>query len=302
MTPGKRILIYHGICRKKPTLLNSLFVTAKIFEEHLKFYRRYFNIVSLEDFYTDNYDKTRFTVCLTFDDGFANNHRYVLPLIEKYQVPVTFFITAIRQAGYDILWNDQLALLQRFGPKKLLFNGNTYTKDRHYRYLSASDAPGLRDHLQHNGFPLKASFLHQTAALSLPAKARAGDDYWLQMTEDEIISLADNPFVTIGCHGYYHNDLSRIPLADATDEMIYSRQYLEKITGRAVDAIAFPYGAYTKGLIASAITVGFRQLLAVDFLHAEDKENSLMHERMTINPYISIYQQMTAIVRGSYNS
>ena len=301
-TPGARALIYHGICRGKPTLINSLFITAKTFEEHLKFYRRYFNIVSLDDFYAKNYNDDRFAVCLTFDDGFANNYRYVLPLIEKYKIPVTFFITAIRQAGHDVLWNDQLALLQRFGPPNITFNGDMYVKDKYRRYLSRSNGSSLRDHLQQNGYPLKAGFLQQTAEAAIHAKARAGDDYWLQMTEKEITMLTAHPLVTIGCHGYYHNDLSRIPLTDATDEMIHSRQYLESITGCAIDAIAFPYGAYTKELTAAAVVAGFRQLLAVDFRHPQDKDDPTIRERMTINPYISVYNQMTAIVRGHYHT
>lgn len=297
---GARILIYHGICQRRPTLINSLFVKASTFETHLKFYRRYFNIVSLDDLYAGNYGDHRFTVCLTFDDGFANNHRYVLPLIEKYRIPVAFFVTAIRQAGYDVLWNDHLALLQRFGPRDITFNGVVYAKDRHRRYFSQADGSGLREHLQNSGFALKASFIRQTSEPALHARARAGSDYWLQMTEEEIKMLAAHPLVTIGCHGYYHNDLSRIAPADATDEMVYSRRYLKGLTGCNIDAIAFPYGSYTKEVVAAADAAGFHQLLAVDLQYPEDKDHARMRERMTINPYISVYKQMTAIIRGHY--
>jgi peptidoglycan/xylan/chitin deacetylase (PgdA/CDA1 family) len=300
-TPGSRIVIYHGICQNDPTLINSLFVTAKTFGQHLQFYRRHFDIISLEDHFAGRFSKDRFSICLTFDDGFANNYRHALPLLDRYQAPATFFITAIRQAGYDILWNDQLALLQRFGPSRLTFNGISYGRDRHRRYVPETGGPGLREYLQKEGFPQKANFIQQTAEMILPGKASAGKDYWLQMTEEEISRLGDSPYATIGCHGYYHNDLAQIPLSEAIDEVTHCRQYLQKITGRKTESIAFPYGAYTQELIPAVNAAGFTQLLAVDFLYPGDAAHPLMRERMTINPYISVYNQMTAIVRGQYN-
>ncbi len=56
---GSRIVVYHGICRADPTRFNSLFVTSKTFEEHLQFYRRYFNIVSLDAYYGQEFSKDR---------------------------------------------------------------------------------------------------------------------------------------------------------------------------------------------------------------------------------------------------
>src|SRR6516162_3058590 len=123
---GARILLYHGLCNADPTRFNGIFLTRKTFEAHLEFYKEHFNVVTLDQFYNQQFNNDKFNVCLTFDDGFANNLKYALPLLEKYQMPATFFITAIRDAGYEILWSDFLAIVTQYGPARLLYEDKEY--------------------------------------------------------------------------------------------------------------------------------------------------------------------------------
>src|SRR6476620_5309135 len=156
---GARIIIYHGICKNDHTRFNSIFLTLKTFEAHLQFYKKYFHIISLDDYYQQRFSKERFNICITFDDGFANNFKYVLPLMNKYDVPVTFFITAIRDAGYDILWNDFFAIAQKYGPLKFQLDNKEFYKDRHDLYSSKASGKILKYLLQANGFDKKAAMI-----------------------------------------------------------------------------------------------------------------------------------------------
>lgn len=297
---GSRMLIYHGICQHHPTQFNPIFLTDKTFEAHLQLYKKYCNVISLDDYYRGNFSNNRFNICITFDDGYANNYKYALPLLQKYGMPATFFITAIRDAGYDILWNDFLGIASKFGPKTIEYKSRTYYKGQYDKYISSTTGLRLVDELRDAGFAEKEEMI-RTLHPMVPFKNDAAwTDHWLQMTEEEIKNLSRSSLVTIGAHGFYHNDLSRINLADAIPEMQRNRQYLQNLTGTPVNSFAFPYGSHTRPLVAAAKQLGYNQLLAMDFYFDDDHIDPAMRERFTVNPFISPINQLHATITKRY--
>ncbi len=298
---GSRILIYHGICLTDHTRFNPIFLKLKTFEQHLQFYTKYFNVVSLDDYYQGNFSNDKFNVCITFDDGYANNHKYVLSLLKKYQLPATFFITAVRDAGHDILWNDFLGIIGKYGPKAISYKEELFRKGLFNRYISEKNGKNLADILRSGGFDVKAEMMELLYPLVPFRESKPNDvDYWLQMTTEQIRELSSAPFASIGSHGHYHNDLSLIPTQDAVNEMHHSKQFLENIVDKPVNSFAFPYGSYAPQVVKEAKNIGYYQLLAMDFKFAEDYKNPAMRERFTINPFISPANQMHATITRSY--
>lgn len=297
---GARILIYHGICQQDPLRYNSLFLTQRTFEAHLKFYKKYFNIVSLDEFYQNRFNPERFNICITFDDGFANNYKYVLPLLERYKIPAAFFITGIREAGYDILWNDFLTIAGKHGPSSFIFRNEEFKSNRFGKYYSRVNKKPLARILRSENFDSKVVMMNSLYPLAA-FKENTEKDYWLQMTTAEIRQLSSSHWVTIGSHGYYHNDLEKISIAEAKEEMKRSKDFLENLVGEEIKAFAFPYGSYTPELAEQAKKTGYTQLLVTDHHFGEDKNDFVIKERLTINPYISVFNQMYAIVTGKYD-
>lgn len=293
---GVRVLVYHGVCQDEPLRYNTLFVKLKTFESQLRLYKKYFNLVSLDDLYEHRISDKRFNICLTFDDGFANNYKYVLPLLEKYQAPAVFFITGIRDAGYDILWNDVLCAAYKHGPEKFRFGNEEFSKGKDSRYVSALTGKKLVDTLRMTGFEDKSAMIR----LLSPFRQKADEDYWMQMTVAEIRQLASSKWATIGSHSYYHNDLAKIPVDELKKDLNRSRLFLENITGKKIKALAFPYGSYSKLVLDEAKNAGYSQLLATEFLFEDDPGNNALRERLTINPFISNINQLHANISGNY--
>lgn len=296
---GSRILVYHGVCQDAPTRFNTLFITRTTFEEHLKIYKKHFNAVTLNDFYKQRFSNNKFNICLTFDDGFANNYHYVLPLLEQYQIPATFFVTAISATKYDILWNDFLTITGKLGPAQFIYKNEPYYKNRYNKYVSANGV-ALAEKLRQGEFENKAELLNLMDKLTGFHQDKQYPDYWLQMTGEQIKALSASRYATIGSHGYYHNDLSRIDTASAEKEMVQSKYYLENLTGKEITSIAFPYGAYNTNVLQLAKKTGYEQLLTTGFNTSQDQAEPALKERLTINPFISTANQMYATIRGEY--
>jgi peptidoglycan/xylan/chitin deacetylase (PgdA/CDA1 family) len=297
---GIRILVYHGICLKDPHRFNTLFITLRKFERQLQFYKKYFALVSLSDVFENRLDPDRFTVCLTFDDGFANNYKYVLPLLEKYEVPATFFITSITETGYNFLWNDALSIAGKIGPGKLVFRNDNFIKASNGQYRSVSNKQSLNDLLRQEPFEVKSQLMDLLCSTT-SFTSKINEEYWMQMSKEQIQVLSKSKWATIGSHSYYHNDLVKSSFSDLKQDLEESKRFLENITNKEVKALSFPYGSYNKNVTAQAKGAGFSQLLATEFLFPEDKNDLCIKERLTINPFISSINQIYANITGNYN-
>jgi peptidoglycan/xylan/chitin deacetylase (PgdA/CDA1 family) len=84
------ILCYHSISTKP-----FASITPKAFEQHLRWLKAHSTIVPFHIAHggpdtTGNEP----VVALTFDDGYADNFESAFPLLQQYNVPATFFLTA----------------------------------------------------------------------------------------------------------------------------------------------------------------------------------------------------------------
>lgn len=178
-------------------------------------------------------------VALTFDDGYSDNFKHVLPLLERRRVKATFFPVVVPCRDRSVLPLDDY--YQRIDESELSQEVRTdllvgeakksfYWKEPHDQ----------RRHID-------------TCLGGPPERSRVS--YLDQAELKELTDLGHE----VGSHGMTHSlltaeymseDMSRIELQE-------SKAWLEHATGKPVQAYCFPAGRHNKRLIELAAEVGY---------------------------------------------
>lgn len=296
---GKRMMVYHGVDAVGSLAYNTRFISAQLFEQQVIYFKKNFHIVSLKDYYEGNLPNDKLTICLTFDDGYANNFTRVLPILEKHQVPAAFFITAIRAKGYAYLWTDFYDML-RFSVNSLEYNGETYIKNKLKNFIANESGMPLNQQLRQLSFEEIEDFMRETALKTGLKMTDFPDDYHLQLTAEQIKTMAQSPRVTLGSHTYTHADVTVRPLQEVIEEMRFSKEWLENIAQKEIEAFAFPYGVYTTETVHAAKSVGYRYLLPCELNNEADAQLPELRKRFGNNPFLSLKNQIWCILNEKY--
>lgn len=112
------ILLYH---RFGPTPADGMTVSTPVFISHLDYLKRNgYTVIPLRQLVDGVFGKgappPARSVAIVVDDGHISVYKEMLPLVKKYNIPVTLFIypSAISNASYAMTW-QQLRDLQKTG-------------------------------------------------------------------------------------------------------------------------------------------------------------------------------------------
>ncbi|MEM8864095.1 MAG: polysaccharide deacetylase family protein [Planctomycetota bacterium] len=105
------ILFYHRIADEHP---NAWTMSCRAFERQIDWIADRFDVVSLKEAQRRIAAgaNTRPTVALTFDDGYADNCEFALPLLLRKQLPATYFVSTDHVLGGMPFPHDVAAGLQ----------------------------------------------------------------------------------------------------------------------------------------------------------------------------------------------
>jgi len=239
--PPVVVLLYHRV-----TILSSdpqlLAASPDNFRSHLQFLKNNFTIVRFEE----DWSKVKKpAIAITFDDGYADNARQALPLLEEIGVPATFFVTSGTIGTGQEFWWDELERLV-FGehefPDQFVLMDNNFGKV--WPTATATERQVLFKEIQpfmrNINTPRRENWLMQLRRW-VQADDKTSETH-RAMTVEELQLLARSRWVTIGAHTVTHPALSRLPLEDQRQEIIASKTQLEAWLGQEVLVFSYPYG------------------------------------------------------------
>ena len=105
------VLVYHTISSPREPLLADIDISPERFDRQLRWLARWRRVVPLTETLKPNRREVR--VAISFDDGYRDNLTVALPMLEKYSLPATIFVSAgfIGDEGY--ISRDELGDLSR---------------------------------------------------------------------------------------------------------------------------------------------------------------------------------------------
>lgn len=175
--------------------------------------------------------------CITFDDGYADNHTHALPVLKRHGAMSTFFIaTGYLNGGR--MWNDTLIEAVRNSPHPAVdlsavglgtLATNTYADKREAISILIKQFK-YRDHRERARL---AELIGEQCEAPLP------DD--LMMSDDQVRELHRDG-MGIGAHTVDHPILARCDDQEARQQIIDSREYLEALLNDRVTLFAYPNG------------------------------------------------------------
>lgn len=85
------VLFYHRVADTEP---NDWTISTWRFEQQIDFLRASFDVIGLDEVQRRirHVDSRRPAVAITFDDGYAENCDFALPLLIRHQLPCTYFV------------------------------------------------------------------------------------------------------------------------------------------------------------------------------------------------------------------
>ena len=107
--PSARILYYHRVNDDNDPF--SPAISTALFEAEMRFLHRHYRVVSLSELLSRLAGEvTEPVLAITFDDGYRDNYQNAFPVLQRYGLPATIFLTTGSMDTGEPMWFEQLAL------------------------------------------------------------------------------------------------------------------------------------------------------------------------------------------------
>ena len=230
---GNRALVvmYHRVLDSGTDLSQSgTVVQTNTFEKQLLQLRGMFSMVPLSD--AIHHEGGGFRCAITFDDGWADNHRFAFPVLKRLGLPATLFITTGYIGTQRLFWPECLA----------------YILQRHDEQVDA-----LIESLKNVPEQTREDFLDQQARLHnrplLPSETR-------MLSWDQVRDLKKQGF-DIGSHTVNHVLLNHATPELVEKELGESRDQITTQLWEPPQSFAYPNGNWNPVLAESVRKAGY---------------------------------------------
>lgn len=265
---GPNILYYHRVCEDGEECISSseITVSKETFEKQIGFLKNSFNILPLDvivDQMENGIIPSLDDIAITFDDGYIDNYKQAYPILKKYGVPATIFVTTGYVGSSKLFWWDKVyqmvniiknrlvdwesmpsdlfpdefkALLRKNLKRRISFNAIT----DYLKRVGTTKRDEIITYLENEFFPSKNHEANSRLFLS-----------WEEMKE------MHNNGITFGSHTHTHPVLTEMSDEEVTQELTISKRLIREGIGAEVKAFSYPDGWFDGRVKQLVIKAGY---------------------------------------------
>ena len=238
------ILMYHRISpMRDSSSLEPL--SPQSFEHHIRYFCENYEILPLDrlvKYIEKGKTLPEKAVVITFDDGYKDNYLYAYPILKKYHVPATIFLTTGHIGTSNLFWFDKVSyIIQNTNIDQLNLDelGSYSLQSELDRFQVCSIISERLKKMSEERRKLLVEKLLTISGVKIPQDLAKG----LILSWDEIREMS-NDGISFGAHTVSHPILTNLPLAQANLEIIQSKMAIEEEIGKQVDAFSYPNGGF----------------------------------------------------------
>ena len=259
----KIVFTYHRVGNTQFDYNNTC-VSKENFEQQIIYLKTYYKVLSMEEFLL--YSGKDIVTTITFDDGYKETVNTVLPIIEKYNVPITVFVTYNERDVTEFWMSDILRLIFEGDFE----NGNLYFEIKGEKiFLTIKDINDkynayyfFRRLFREQSKEFRKKVLEEIhKQTNIEWKSRAE---FRPLDKEDILKLSKHELVDVGAHTVEHVSLAKYSEEIQRIDIENSIEIIQGITGKKVDYFAYPFGnsedvnnATTKILRENGIVAAF---------------------------------------------
>ena len=187
-------------------------------------------------------------VNISFDDGFRDIYEYAYPILKKYNIPFTIYLTTAFPEGKAEIWWIQL--------EQLIANNTTLVvQDKEYQCRTADEKRQLFNEL------IQQIYQSSDTPSGVFKQWFAGyqtDMAGLALTWDELAEMLSSGLLTVGSHTQSHPMLTKILTEEVRQELLESKNLIEQHLSISVNHFSYPHSAYNMEIANELRLVGYK--------------------------------------------
>lgn len=236
------------------------------FDAHMRYISESFPVLSINDGLQRLRDKIPgLFFSVSMDDGYADNLNTALPIMQKFSIPASVYVTTSGLDSAELFWWDRVITAIHSSPLPLfetagLGLNSLQTVTSLSATVKRSVAKKILADLWAMPYQQAVSCI---AELELRLQGQS-DPLGAQRMTPQQLKVLSAAGVSIEAHTRSHQGLNAMPLKDAVADVIGSQQDLQKILGHMPKGFAYPDGRNSAALADALASAGFDYALTTD--------------------------------------